>query len=399
MHILFYVGLILLVGLVSGRIVSKFKLPEVTGYLLGGVLIGGSFLNIIPHDIVGQLSIISEVALGFIAFSIGSELKISHIKKVGKGIVIITLCEALGAVILVTLAMMTLGGKDLSFSIVIGAIAAATAPAATLMVIRQYKAKGPVVNTLLPIVAMDDAVGIIVFGVSITVAKGLSSIGGEVTLYNMLFEPIMEIVLAVVIGIGIGIILAFISKSAKGGDQLLALTIGVVFISVGISSHFNVSPLLLCMAIGTTVSNIMPNSKRTLDVVDRFTPPIFIAFFTFAGAELDLSVLLTVGLAGAIYIVVRVIGKVLGAGIGARIAKSPKTVQQYLGLTLVPQAGVAIGLAMAAQEALPNHGMEIRAIILGATVVYEMAGPLLTKMALTKAGEVDKNIVNNTVSV
>ncbi len=399
MHILFYVGVILLVGLVSGRVVSKFKLPEVTGYLLGGVLIGGSFLKIIPHDIVGQLSIISEVALGFIAFSIGSELKISHIKKVGKGIVIITLCEALGAVILVTLAMLTIGGKDLSFSIVIGAIAAATAPAATLMVIRQYKAKGPVVNTLLPIVAMDDAVGIIVFGVSITVAKGLSSIGGEITLYNMLLEPIMEIVLAVVIGIGIGIILAFLSKSAKGGDRLLSLTIGVVFISVGISSHFNVSPLLLCMAIGTTVSNIMPNSKRTLEVVDKFTPPIFIAFFTFAGAELDLSVLLTVGVAGAIYIVVRVIGKVLGAGIGARIAKSPKTVQQYLGLTLVPQAGVAIGLAMAAQEALPTHGMEIRAIILGATVVYELVGPLLTKIALTKAGEVDKNVTNNAVSV
>ncbi|MCM1989092.1 cation:proton antiporter [Oceanirhabdus seepicola] len=398
MHILFYVGLILLVGLVAGKAVSKIKLPEVTGYLLGGVLIGGSFLKIIPHDIVGQLSIISEVALGFIAFSIGSELKISHIKKVGKGIVIITLFEALSAVILVTLVMFTIGGKDLGFSIVIGAIAAATAPAATLMVIRQYKAKGPVVNTLLPIVAMDDAVGIIVFGVSITVAKGLSSIGGEVTLFNMLVEPIMEIILAVVIGIGIGIISAFISRKTTGGDNLLALTIGIVFISVGISSHFNVSPLLLCMAIGTTLSNIMPNSKRALEVVDRFTPPIFIAFFTFAGAELDLSILLKVGMAGVLYIVVRVIGKVVGAGLGAKIAKSPQSVQQYLGLTLVPQAGVAIGLAMAAQEALPTHGMEIRAIILGATVVYELVGPLLTKMALTKAGEIDKNIIPTTVS-
>lgn len=398
MHILFYVGVILLVGIAAGKVVTKVKLPEVTGYLLGGVLIGGSCLKLIPESIVGDLAIISEVALGFIAFSIGSELKFSHIKKVGGKIVIITLCEALGAVVLVTSIMLFLG-QSLGFSLVIGAIAAATAPAATLMVIRQYKAEGPLVKTLLPIVAMDDAVGIIVFGVSITVAKGLSKVGADINMAEMLLEPLMEIVLAVVIGIGIGIVLSHMSKRAKGGDMLLSLTIGVVFLSVGISSRFNVSPLLLCMAIGTTVTNIMPNSKRTLEVVDRFTPPIFVAFFTFAGAELNLGILLTVGKIGAAYIIFRVIGKVVGASVGARVAKTPKTVQKYLGWTLVPQAGVAIGLAMAAQEAIPEAGMEIRAVILGATVVYEMVGPLLTKIAITKAGEVNKRALGKTMSV
>lgn len=388
MHSLFYAGIILIAGLLLGKVVSYIKLPEVTGYLIAGVLIGPSILGIVPFEAASNLTIISEVALGFIAYSIGSEFNFAHMKKMGRRIITITIFEALGAVILINLSMIFIFNKPVPFSIVLGAIAAATAPAATLMVIRQYKAKGPLVDTLLPIVAMDDAVGIIVFGISITIAKSLLQTSANLSIATVIFTPFIEIILALVLGIGIGIILSIVANKAHGADQLLCITIAAIFVAVGIAEKLEASPLLVCMSIGAAVTNVVPNNKRVLSIIDRFTPPVFIGFFTLAGVELNIAVLKEVGLIGLGYVLIRMLGKILGASIGSKLAQAPPTVQKYLGFTLIPQAGVAIGLAMVAETVLPAPlGSEIRTIILAATVVYELIGPLMTKIAIFRAGE------------
>jgi Kef-type K+ transport system membrane component KefB len=389
MHILYYIAVILFSGILMARIVSKFKLPNVTGYLLAGVIIGPSVLGLVPENVTSSLSVISVAALGFIAYSIGSELNIEHLKKSGSSIIWITLLEAVGAVIIVDLAMIFIFRQPVAFSLVLGAIAAATAPAATIMVIRQYKAKGPLVSTLLPVVAMDDAVAIIVFGISTAVAHAITSTDQNITIWVSILSPIREILLALLIGFLVGLGLAYFSRKAKGEEELLSFTIAAIFLTVGLSYFFNVSTLLACMMVGATVSNMAYNKNRLFSVMDRFTPPIFIAFFTLAGAELKIEILRQVGLVGVGYIVFRVIGKMLGAYLGAKLTDAPLVIQKYLGLALIPQAGVAIGLSMIAEQILPGMGVVIRTIILSATVVYELIGPVAAKVALFKAGEIN----------
>lgn len=388
MNILFYISMIILCGMLMGKLVGYIKLPEVTGYLIGGVLIGPSVLGLIPADISANLGIISEVALGFIAYTIGSQFNFNHIKKVGFGVILITILEASCATIMVTLAMLLIFHQTLPFSLVIGAIAAATAPAATLMVVRQYKANGPVVDTLLPVVAMDDAVCIMIFGVATTVATTILSKSSASILWS-LFKPFIEIFGAIIIGSILGIVFSFLSKKQKNPDKLLTLSVGIILLAVVICDKLGLSSLLCCMSIGAAIVNIVPNPNRIFSPVDSFTPPIFVAFFTLAGIELDLSMVAKVGIIGIGYIIFRVLGKMCGAFLGAKLSHAPKTVQKYLGLTLIPQAGVAIGLALIGEKILPSPlGSEIRTIILAGTVIYELIGPLATKVALTKAGEI-----------
>lgn len=389
MHMLFYIAVILFAGMGTAKILSKFKLPNVTGYLIAGLIIGPSLLGIIPKEASDKLSIISEAALSFIAYSIGSEFNIENLKRVGKGVILITVLEALTAVILIDIVMIFVLGQPVAFSLVLGAIAAATAPAATLMVVRQYKAKGPVVNTLLPVVAMDDAVGIMAFGVSTTIAQTLVKNSGSISIAKIILIPLFEIVAALAIGFGMGILLTYLSKKVKGEDGLLSIVIAILFATAGIAIRFNLSSLLACMMIGATLTNLVPNNKSVFTTVERFTPPVLISFFTIAGVQLDLSILKDVGLLGIVYIVVRVVGKMLGAYLGAKISDFPDTVQKYLGFTLIPQAGVAIGLSMIAQNTLPSpYGAQVRTIVLAATVIYELLGPMITKTALIKAGEI-----------
>ncbi|SHI16835.1 cation:proton antiporter [Sporanaerobacter acetigenes] len=389
MHMLFYISVILFAGMGTAKILSKFKLPNVTGYLIAGLIIGPSLLGIIPKEASDKLSIISEAALSFIAYSIGSEFNIENLKRVGKGVILITVLEALTAVFLVDIVMIFVLGQPVAFSLVLGAIAAATAPAATLMVVRQYKAKGPVVDTLLPVVAMDDAVGIMAFGVSTTIAQTLVKNSGGISIAKIILIPLLEIVAALVIGFGMGIFLTYLSKKVKGEDGLLSIVIAILFATAGIAIRFNLSSLLACMMVGATLTNLDPNNKRAFTAVERFTPPVLISFFTIAGVQLDLSILKEVGLLGIVYIVVRVVGKMLGAYLGAKISDFPDTVQKYLGFTLIPQAGVAIGLSMIAQNTLPSpYGAQVRTIVLAATVIYELLGPMITKTALIKAGEI-----------
>ena len=389
MNQLYYVAIIILSGMIMARLVSKFKLPHVTGYLLAGVLIGPSILNLVPKEAGESLTVISEAALGFIAYSIGSEMNFKNLKRVGKSLITITIFEALMPAILVTLTMIYVFKQPLPFAIVIGAIASATAPAATIMVIKQYKAKGKIVDTLLPVVAMDDGVAIISFGIAFSIAKSLMKSGGSFSMVQAILVPLLEIFLALGVGFAVGIILCYLIPKIKGEDELLSSVIVSIFIAIGFAEFLNVSTLLVCMMIGITVSNFAHNSNRALNVINKITPPIFIAFFTLSGVDLNLGALKYAGLMGIGYVVVRSIGKILGAYIGARITHSNKTVQKYLGLTLLPQAGVAIGLSMIAQTVMPTMGSTIRTIILASTVIYELFGPFIAKTALIKAGEID----------
>lgn len=389
MNALYYVSIVLISGIIMARIISKLNLPYVTGYLLGGIIIGPSFLNLVPKDISIQLLIISEMALGFIAYSIGSEFNIEYMKKLGKSVFLITLLESLGAVLIVFITMFVIFNQPLPFSLIISSIAATTAPAATIMVIRQYKAKGSLVNTLLPVVAMDDAIGIMIFGIIISIAKQVSSNVNGFSLATGLLTPIWEIGAALILGIIIGFILVLVSRKAKGKNELLSIVIATICLSIGIANFLNISTLLLCMAVGAVISNISPNNMKVISVTDSFTPPVYIMFFTLAGVELDIRLIKYVGLLGIGYIIARVTGKVLGSYLGCKLSNMPKKVQKYLGFTLIPQAGVAIGLSMTAQLDFPQIGSNVRTIILGATIVYELIGPAVTKYALIKSGDIN----------
>lgn len=389
MNALYYVSIVLISGIIMARIISKLNLPYVTGYLLGGIIIGPSFLNLVPKDISIQLLIISEMALGFIAYSIGSEFNIEYMKKLGKSVFLITLLESLGAVLIVFITMFVIFNQPLPFSLIISSIAATTAPAATIMVIRQYKAKGSLVNTLLPVVAMDDAIGIMIFGIIISIAKQVSSNVNGFSLTTGLLTPIWEIGAALILGIIIGFILVLVSRKAKGKNELLSIVIATICLSIGIANFLNISTLLLCMAVGAVISNISPNNMKVISVTDSFTPPVYIMFFTLAGIELDIRLIKYVGLLGIGYIIARVTGKVLGSYLGCKLSNMPKKVQKYLGFTLIPQAGVAIGLSMTAQLDFPQIGSNVRTIILGATIVYELIGPAITKYALIKSGDIN----------
>ncbi|HOI46733.1 MAG TPA: cation:proton antiporter [Bacilli bacterium] len=395
---IFYLAIIVLSGLIFGKFAKYARLPNVTGYLVAGLLIG-PILRIVPHNIVSELKIVSEMALGFVAFSIGSEFKLSYLKRVGKSPIIIALFEAVFAVVFVFAALMVLG-NDFSFSLVLASIAAATAPAATIMVIRQYKAKGPVTDTLMSVVALDDAVAIILFGFNITIANSiLNPVEGQTLLLSILY-PIIEIVVSLGIGVVMGILLTLLCRWFSGPGTRINATFGIAMLTIGIvqiinlNTNFNTSTLLAAMMLGAVFVNISQHYIDVMNLTERITPPIFTMFFVISGAEIDLSVVVTVGLIGIIYILFRVFGKVFGSYLGAKLSKAEPLVQKYLGWSLVPQAGVAIGLSLIAQDlfANPTTGQAIRTVILFATFIYELVGPLITKMSLQKAGEIAKHI-------
>ena len=360
-------------------------MPNVTGYLLIGLLAGPYCLNIMPEEIMHTLSFIPTVALGFIALSIGAEFKLSYLKKVGKAPVIIAIMEGLFAILVVDAALI-LTGHDVRFSLVLGAIASATAPAATLMVVRQYNAKGPVTSTLLPVVAIDDAVALMGFGISIAIAKVLANPNASVT--SALIDPTVEIVGALIAGALFGVVYAYLVKIFTGRGNRMSVTFAMVFVCLGICEMFHLSSLLGCMAMSAVFVNLSDQYETVFALTDRITPPLFMLFFFLSGAELNISVLSSVGFIGLIYIVFRIVGKVLGAYAGAKVSKAAPVVQKYLGFTLIPQAGVAIGLASTSLTIVPEYGAQIQTVILCGTVIYEIIGPLVTKMALKKAGEI-----------
>ena len=359
------IALMLFLGFAATRVTKLLRLPNVTAYLIAGLLVGPYVLKVLTPEMNSKLSIISDVALGFIAYSIGSEFKFSYIKEIGAKPMVITAFEGCVASLLVFLTLLALG-QPLPMCLALGAIAAATAPAATLMVVRQYKANGPVTRMLLPVVAMDDALGLMLYAIMMAIARTLDS-GAALSVMTLLVKPLIEIVGSLVMGVLIGTVMVFCLRFFHSRGNKLTMTILIVFLAVGLSTMLDLSSLLVCMMIGATM---------------------FLLFFVLSGASLDLSVLPTVGVVGIAYVLSRAIGKSLGATIGAAIEKCDKNIIRYLGMTLIPQAGVAIGMARMCLTDLPAYGPTINAVVLAGTLIYELTGPVITKIALTKAGEI-----------
>ncbi len=408
MSTLLVVSIALLAGLLMTRLFKPFKLPSVTAYLIAGVLVGPYCLGRLgihgvgfdSHEFVESLRLVSEVALGFIAFSIGNEFRLEDLKKTGKQALVIGIVQALVATLFVDLALLVVhlimpDKLTVPQLLTLGAIATATAPAATLMVVRQFKAKGPLTKLLLPIVALDDAVGLVVFAVSFGIAKTLDS--GAVDLFSIIVNPIIEIALSLSLGAIMGWVLTQLEKLFNSNTNRLNLTIGMVLITASISMmdftvgpvHIQFSSLLTCMMLGTVFCNICPLSHDLMGAADKWTSPIFALFFVISGAELELSVFTdwAIVVIGAVYIIFRSLGKYFGSYISAKGTKCEPQICKYLGITLLPQAGVALGMCTTAM-ALGEQGHLIRNITLFAVLIYELVGPLLTRQALSAAGEI-----------
>ena len=380
-------------GLILSRLMKLLNLPNVTGYLIAGVLIGPFVLNLVTIEHIKSIKLITNTALGFIAFSIGGEFKLQFLKKLGKQIIVITVVQAVTTVVVVALALLLVPGEHkVPRALLLGAIAAATAPAATLLVVRQYKARGPVTDTLLPVTAFDDAIGLMIFSLCLALAIAFSS-GVGLTVQAVVLEPLREIGLSLLVGGAGGALLAILARYFRSNANRLSLMLCVVFACVALSERWELSSLLTCMMVGAVFANMRKDSIRLLELVDGWTPALFMLFFVFSGAELDFSILPAVGITGVIYIAARTAGKYFGAYAGSAMSRAEPTVRKYLGVTLLPQAGVAIGMAqmVAATPELPSAlAGQVVTVALFATLVYELVGPLLTKWALTKAGEIDK---------
>lgn len=408
MQALMSLSVCLFAGLMLSRLAKLVKLPAVTAYLVAGILVGPYVLGALNIPGLGFTSmadiktyeIIPDVALGFIAFSIGNEFRLAQLKKTGKQATVIGIVQAVFTTLVVDAALIGLhflipDKLPLPSAIVLGAVASATAPAATLMVVRQYKSKGPLTDILLPIVALDDAVGLILFAVSFGVAKAL--IHGQVDVISVVLEPILEVVLSLALGFIMGVLFTFFEKFFHSRSKRLAMSVTFVFITVALSMiefdiggvHIAFSSLLVCMMLGTVFCNMCDFSEELMDRVDRWTAPLFILFFVISGAELELATfkdIIVVGI-GVAYIVFRSLGKYFGARFSAKAVKCDDHIVKYLGITLLPQAGVALGMAIKA-ETLGEEGLIVTNIILFSVLVYELIGPFLTKVALTKAGEI-----------
>jgi len=414
MDILLSIAIALFAGLMMTRVIKPFGLPAVTGYLIAGVLIGpyclGALGNLLgvsglgfgSMEYVEHFGVIADVALGFIAFSIGNEFRLSQLKQIGKQATVIAIVQALAATLCVDVALIDLSfilGEDklpMSVAITLGAVATATAPAATLMVVRQYKAKGKVTDILLPVVALDDAVGLVVFAISFGIAKGMVS--GSIDVFSIVIDPIIEIVLSLLLGAVMGFLFDRIERLFHSKSKRLSVSITFVILTVAITMlkfkvgpvHIGFSSLLACMMLGTVFCNICETSEELMDRVDRWTNPLFVLFFVISGAELELGVFADIAIVGVglVYIVFRSIGKYFGAAASAKAMKCDENIVKYLGITLLPQAGVALGMSVTAKQLGLFEGTLIRNIILFSVLIYELVGPMLTKIALMKAGEI-----------
>lgn len=407
--LLLSVAIALVAGLLLSRVVKKFGMPAVTGYLIAGILIGPFCLGQLGIDGIGftsleyaeQFGILSDLALGFIAFAIGNEFRLKDLKETGKAAVVIGIFQALTATFVVDVALIALHyiiGGELTFpvAITLGAIATATAPAATLMVVKQYKAKGKLTSLLLPIVALDDAVGLVVFAASFGIARAMQS--GSASVVSIVVEPIVEIVGSLLLGFVLGLIFSWAEKLFTSGSKRLCLAVTMVTLTVALSMikfnlggvHVGFSSLLVCMMLGTVFCNVCDFSADIMDRADKWTMPLYILFFVLSGAELDLGILKNgaVVLIGVVYIIARSVGKYGGAYLSAKAMKLDKKITHNLGITLLPQAGVALGMCMTAAAELGSDGETIRNIVLFGVLIYELVGPTLTKGALKRAGDI-----------
>ena len=387
MSALYYTALAMLGGLLMTRLTRLAKLPNVTAYLLAGVLIGPYVLNLVGSDTLAGFGVITECALGFIAFSIGDEFKLESLKAIGRPALLITLFESVFAVIC-TMSITLLLGFNPIICIMLGALAASTAPAATLLIVRQYKAQGPLTDMLLPVVAADDATGLIAYSICVSIAQNMVN-HTAFSFTGTVLVPLLHIAEALLLGAVLGVLLALSHRYFRSHTNRMSLCIAFVMIGVGLADFLGLSNLLLCMALGAVYVNLWNESERILGCIDDWTYPLFMLFFVISGAQLNLSTLPKVGLLGIVYVFARFGGKFLGAWLGGRITKQPAVVRNNLGWALMPQAGVAIGMATMVLKQIPaEYSQLIQTVILSATLIYEIVGPLAAKSALQRAGEI-----------
>lgn len=388
-------GIIMFLGLTFGRLAEYIKLPAIVGYLIAGLILG-PISGVLNQNDTESLRLISDLALGFIAFEVGNELWFGKLKKSGKKIIIITLLQALLTSIIVFLSLLFF--TDVSVALILGAIAAATAPAPIIMIINKYNAKGDLKDTIIPIVGLDDAVGVIIFGVFLSISVSIVGTTANTNMLGLLLEPFIEIGISILLGVIIGLIaglaIKHITKDFEARAKNLEVIIITVLITVGLALSLNASPILTPMIAGAMVTNMINKETYMLeeDTINFFIPPLMIMFFTVSGARLDFSVLPTVGIIGIIYIIGRTIGKFLGSYFGASITNSASSTQKYLGFAMLPQSGVAIGLSMAAYNALidinQNYAETINNVTLASVLFFALTGPILVKIAFQKAGEI-----------
>ena len=405
--ILVSIAFALVAGLLMSRAAKPLNLPAVTAYLVAGLIIGPfcigrldiAGLGFNSLEQVGAMDIISQTALGFIAFAIGNEFRLKDLKTMGRAAITVGILQAVITTVLVDCALIALHFMlpsviSLSSAITLGAIAAATAPAATLMVVRQYKAEGPLTKLLLMVVAIDDAVGLVLFSVSFGIASALET--GTISAVSVILEPVIEIGASAVLGALAGYALHFLEKYFHSRSKRLSLAVAFVLLTVGFSQkkfniggvHVGFSLLLVCMVTGTLFCNICETSEELMARIERWTAPLNMLFFILSGAELNLTVLANpmVILIGVVYIIFRSVGKIGGAYASCRMEKTTPVIQKYLGITLLPQAGVALGMALTAANL--SDGQMVRSVVLFSVLVYELVGPTLTKWSLFKAGEI-----------
>ncbi|MBU0477392.1 cation:proton antiporter [bacterium] len=396
MDILFFIGLALICGFIGGRLARLVKLPSVVGYLLAGLLLGNSVFNIFSLKVLDRISIFSDFALGIVAFIIGSEMRISVIRKFGKGILTILLGESFGAVLLVTLGVYFLT-HQLHIALIFGALAAATAPAGTVAVLQEYKSKGELTNTIYAIVGLDDGVAVVIY-VFVAAFVKMFLIGSSISFVGIIKGPVIEILGSILLGGLIGIILGYFLRKLHRKPEILAISLGGILVCTSLSNYFHLSLILANMSLAVVFTNVfLFANRRAYEAINFITTSIFIVFFVIAGAHLQIKLLPAMGLVGLIYILTRSVGKMGGAHLGAVMARANPVIRKYLGLGLLPQAGVAIGLAILATKefgALGEAGAHLAVLVINTiaatTIFFEIIGPITTKIAISKAGEIGK---------
>lgn len=387
MNAFFALGISLILGGILGKWMGKIKMPVVAGYIVAGLVLGISGLKLVTSVRLDELSFISDFALCIIAFNIGSELEFSLLKKLGKSIFAIALSEALLTFALVT-GVSWLISRDLALALILGAVSSATAPAATVMVLKEYNARGPLTQYLLAVVAIDDIICLIIYAMASSVAKVLVQ-HASLSLAKILLFPLLEIFLSVLVGVILGLILSALIRRARQDTETLLYLVGILLLLSGLAQLMTISTLLAAMALGTTVANLSRQKTKAIRNMERFSPPIIAAFFLLAGARLDIYLLPQIGLLGLAYLLFRLAGKLLGARLGARLSGAPQVVRKYLGLGLLSQVGIAVGLAITVAQEFPGSGLGslVVTILLSTTIFTEIIGPFATKQAIIRAGE------------
>lgn len=400
MNTVLAIGIIVIVGFLGGLASGKLKFPRITGYIVVGILLSPSLLNIIPTGTIENLNIITDIVLGIIAYLIGGSLHWENLRKSKGGITWITLLQSLGAWFLVTLVLALLGHLIIPnetfwqtyfpIAFIIGAVSCATAPAATMAIISEYKAKGPLTTTLLAVVALDDAIAVIALAIALGICQPLVN-GGNVSFYQMLGIPFLHIVESVAIGIVFAIALVYISRLVRSRELLLVVVFGMLMLCVGITSYLGVSSILASMVIGFIVVNKVKRQEM-FSVVEEIEDVLFAMFFVLAGLHFDLSVLEIAGMLALLIVLARCAGKYFGARTGAKVSHASDSVKKYLGFALLPKAGVTVGLILLAALEFPTFGALMVNAVLASTIINELIAPPLTKYAILKAGEAKVNV-------